>query len=146
MSITAKDYEYLYGLRKALGVSCRVTKCYGSSGLVAHRLQIGSRVLYERLLALGLTPKKSLTIPALKIPDEWFHDFLRGVIDGDGNIRWWIHPSNGREQWTVRIVSASRPFLAWIQETVKRLWRVTGGLHVRPPASEKHHPLYTLKL
>ena len=145
VNITAKDHEYLSGLRNALGVSCQVTKCYGSSGQMAHRLQIGSRALYDRLLTLGLTPKKSLTIPALNVPDEGFRDFLRGVIDGDGNIRRWQHPTNGREQWAVRIYGASKPFIRWLQATTERLWRVRGFIYYSKPQNERHHTLYTLK-
>ena len=67
------------------------------------------------------------------------------MIASDGNIRQWRHPTNGRQQWSMRIYGASPLFLQWIQETVKRLWCVTGGLTVRAPACERHHPLYTLK-
>ena len=145
VNITAKDGRYLADLRDALGVSCRVTRCYGSSGQAVHRLQIGSRVLYARLLAIGLTPRKSLTIPALSVPDERFGDFLRGEIDGDGNIRRWRHPTNGREQWAIRIYGASEPFIRWLQATVERLWRVKGFVYHRKPQSEHHHVLHTLK-
>ena len=96
--IAAKDRSYLSQLREMLGLQCRVGRVKGGYGHVAHRLQIGSRVLYDRLLAIGLTPRKSLTIQALAVPDHGFADFLRGVIDGDGNIRRWQHPTNGREQ------------------------------------------------
>ena len=145
INITAKDREFLAQGRIAIGSMGRISRKFGSMGQLAHQLQFKSRSLWNRLWDIGLTPRKSLTIGALRVPDEWFRDFLRGVIDGDGNIRRWIHPSNGREQWTVRIVSGSKPFLSWLQETANRLWCVTGGLHVRPPASERHHPLYTLK-
>ena len=67
------------------------------------------------------------------------------MIDGDGNIRRWQHPTNGREQWSVRIVGASQPFLQWIQEAAERLWGVAGGLYIRAAQSERHHPLYILK-
>src|SRR3990167_1999126 len=119
-----------------LGLQCRVGRVKGGYGHVAHRLQIGSRVLYDRLLAIGLTPRKSLTIRPLDVPDHGFADFLRGVIDGDGNIRRWQHPTNGREQWSVRIVGASQPFLQWIQEAAERLWGVAGGLYIRAAQSE----------
>ncbi len=32
-------------------------------------------------------------------------DFLRGVIDGDGNISTWIHRTNHNRQWCLRIYS-----------------------------------------
>ena len=144
VTIVAKDRDYLSQLKRQTGVSCSITKCYGSSGQLAHRLQISSRVLYDLLIAVGLTPRKSLTIGPLLVPDQFFRDFLRGVIDGDGNIRRWVHPTNARQQWTARIVSASKPFLQWIGHTVTQIWQVSGALHEerrKPP----HHSLYTLK-
>ncbi len=129
VTVVAKDGRYLSQLKRHAGLRCGVTKCYGSSGQLAHRLQIGSRVLYDRLLGIGLTPRKSLTIGQLAVPDEYFRDFLRGVIDGDGNIRRWNHPTNGREQWRLYVCGASKPFLAWLRETIERLWAVGGRIH-----------------
>lgn len=51
------------------------------------RLRIGSREMYQDLLNLGLTPKKSLTITFPdNIPHKYFNDFVRGYFDGDGCI------------------------------------------------------------
>lgn len=145
VTITAKDENYLEQLRTAARLKAGVTvQALGEQGAI-HRIQIGSKALYQRLLVIGLTPRKSLTLEPLKVPDVCFADFFRGVIDGDGNIQGWCHPTNGREQWRLQIYGASRIFLQWLQETAERLWQVTGALHVRPPASEKHHALYTLK-
>ena len=106
---------------------------------------IKRKALYEQLIALGLTPRKSLTLGSLEIPDHGFRDFLRGVIDGDGNIRRWIHPTNGREQWAVRIYGASESFICWLQATVERLWHVKGFVYHQEPKNERCHTLYTLK-
>jgi hypothetical protein len=35
---------------------------------------------------IGLTPAKSLTLGPLSVPDEYFADFFRGCIDGDGTM------------------------------------------------------------
>jgi hypothetical protein len=43
-------------------------------------------VLYDALLTIGLTPAKSLTLGPLAIPDDYFPDFFRGCIDGDGSV------------------------------------------------------------
>ena len=143
--LAAKDQRYLRAIKAAAGLSCQVTATVGGYGHRGHRLQIGSRTLYDWLLGIGLTPRKSLTLPPLQIPDARFHDFLRGVIDGDGNIRRWIHPTNGREQWTVRIVGCSRPFLSRLQNTIKRSWHLKGALHAEGRTSENRHTKYTLK-
>ncbi len=145
INITAKGREFLSQIRATIGSRGGISPKFGALGSLAHQLQFKSRALWDRLAGIGLTPKKSLTIGPLNVPDSWFRDFLRGVIDGDGNIRRWRYPTNGREQWSMRIYSASPRFLQWIRETVHRLWRVSGRVYVRAPQSPRHHPLHTLK-
>lgn len=143
--ISSKHKEFLEAIRGAIGSRggiCQQTSGFGSIG---YKLQISSRSLWARSYHLGLTPHKSLTIGPLKIPDAWFRDFLRGVIDGDGNIRCWVHSTNGREQWTVRIVGCSRPFLLWLQQMIERLWGVQGAMHTEPASCTRRHAKHTLK-
>ncbi len=145
VNITLKEREHLAQIREAIGSRGCISKKIGSSGSAAHQLQISSRAFHERLSAVGLTPRKSLTIGALVAPDEHFHEVFRGVIDGDGNIRRWHHPTNGHEQWVVRICGASEPFIQWLQATAGRLWHVKGLVYHRQPEDERHHVLHTLK-
>ena len=143
--ITAKSKAYLTRIRTFAKLPWRVTTKRSSQGHIAHRIQISSKAFYDRLTAVGLTPRKSLTIGPLDVPGSWFHEFFRGVIDGDGNIRRWQHPTNGREQWTVRIYGCSEPFLKWLRDSIDRLWRVRGGLHQEMAKDSRHHTKYTLK-
>lgn len=144
IDITAKDRDYLIRVRDAIGFQCRATEKNNGKGQIAYHIQLGSRILYDKLLGIGLTPRKSLTLAKLNVPDERFNDFLRGVIDGDGNIRRWLHPTNGHEQWTLRIYGASRPFLHWLANTTERLWSLKGGVH-KEAGKKRKNPLYTLK-
>lgn len=148
VNITSKDKRYLVRVREAVGLRCKVSDKTNGRGQGAFHMQIGSRVLYDKLLAIGLTPRKSLTLGQLNVPDSRFKDFLRGVIDGDGNIRGWRHPSNGRQQWALRVYGASKPFLQWIKETISRLWRVEAGFHKSHTDLDRRmnrQPQYALK-
>lgn len=98
VAITAKDKDFLEQIRRAAGLSCLVSENRNSRS-VCHRLQIGSRILYDKLLAIGLTPQKSLILGPLQVPDGAFSDFLRGVIDGDGGIRQ-TGESSGLSEWS----------------------------------------------
>ena len=146
VNITSKHQEFLEQIRVAIGSRGSISHKSNGTGQIAYQLQFKSRILRDRLSEIGLTPNKSLTIGPLHVPDEWFHDFLRGVIDGDGNIRRWVHPTNRREQWVVRICGASRPFIAWLQETIKYLWGIEGKIHEHIYKDGRRHPIYTLKL
>ena len=51
-----------------------------------YRLQIGSKTIFDRLIELGFTPKKSLTLIMPDVPAEFVGDFVRGYFDGDGCV------------------------------------------------------------
>jgi len=50
-----------------------------------HYVQFGDIVFYKWLLGIGLIPKKTKKMGKLKVPNEYFFDFLRGYFDGDGS-------------------------------------------------------------
>ena len=54
-------------------------------GRVYTRLRIHSKRLAEELCLLGITPRKSYTVPFLS-NISYIHEYVRGLIDGDGNI------------------------------------------------------------
>ncbi|GEM_PF-493774 len=145
INVTSVDEQYLQTIRRAIGFRGWISKKHNGSGGIAFHWNLKSKILWHRLAEIGLTPRKSLTIGALAVPDAQFNNFLRGVIDGDGNIRRWCHPMNEREQWVVRICGASEPFIRWLQITAERLWCVKGLVYHRQPANERHHTLHTLK-
>lgn len=129
IDITAKDKEFLEGLKDFLGLNYKIGLKHNSSKRVYYHIQVANKKFYNFLLFVGLKPKKSLTLRALKIPRKYFVDFLRGLIDGDGCIRRWKHPLNNREQWSLRIYSGSENFLKWLQEEIALHLKVLGRVH-----------------
>lgn len=129
IDITSKEYEFLESIKTHLGISNRIGTKYNAIKQRAYHIQIGNRNFYEFLLSVGITPNKSLTLGPLKVPNGYFVDFLRGLIDGDGCIRRWIHPSNKREQWSLRIFSGSKQFIDWLNNVAEQLLKVRGKMH-----------------
>ncbi len=144
IDITSKDYEFLKELNNSLGLTNKIgTKNKGKVN-EAHYLQFSHRNLYEFLLSVGLTPKKSLIQDKIDAPAELFCDFLRGLIDGDGSIRSWTHPSNKREQWSLRIYSPSLSFMEWLQKSIEQIFEVRGRIH-RDERKKPRVDLFVLK-
>jgi hypothetical protein len=129
IDITSKDNLFLQRIKDATGITNRICEKYNAQKQKSFHLQVGNKNLYDFLLLVGLTPHKSLTLGALKVPDCFYIDFLRGVIDGDGCIRHWRHPSNGREQWSLRIYSGSEYFVQWLTKVNVRLLKIKGRIH-----------------
>lgn len=144
IDITSKDQQILKGIQAALHLKIGITKKNNSTGQSFSRLQFSDVHFYKFLLSINLTPKKSLTLGALKIPREYFSDFFRGVIDGDGSITSWAHPINHHQQWALRIVSAAKDFIQWLQQETESYFKIIGKKYTYLPQGNRHH-LYLLK-
>lgn len=129
IDITAKEYNFLDSVRRSLKIENKIASKFNGKGQRSWHIQISNKNLYELFVKIGLKPRKSLTLGHLNIPGHGFVDFLRGVIDGDGGVRRWVHPSNGCEQWVLRIYSAAPIFSAWIKNAVETWFEVKGCIH-----------------
>jgi hypothetical protein len=122
------------------------------NGDVSYRVQIGDVAFYRWLLTIGLFPAKSYTIGPIAVPDEYFRDFFRGCIDGDGSIRVYIDSYNeyrGRQyvnqRLYVQLVSASPNFIFWIHDAITRLTGINGAVIRSKPQDSKHAAMWLLK-
>lgn len=129
IDITSKDYNFIREITNLIGMENRIGIKYGFKKQKAFRIQIANRNFYEFLESTGLTQNKSLTLGRIDVPEQFFTDFLRGVIDGDGGMQRWIHPTNGREQWNLRVASGSKNFLVWLKDIVEETIGVRGKLY-----------------
>ena len=85
-----------------------------------------------------MTKKKSKTIGELLIPKKYFSHFLRGCIDGDGNIDVFVHKESSQKQLRLRLASASNKFLEWIFEELKNNYSIIGGWTYSPKDRSWH--------
>ena len=138
MSISSIDVELLEMARRCLGIANRVARASGGWGKGGYRLQWGGRNFYQWLVGLGLTPRKSLTLGPLVVPDEYFPDFFRGCIDGDGTVLVYADRFHAAKKASyvyqrlyVSLVSASERFIAWMRQTIQRLLDLRGAVHLK---------------
>jgi len=110
----------------------------------AFRVYFGDVELYDWLKAIGLTPRKSLTLGGLAVPDEFFLDAVRGLLDGDGSIAHYVHEPNRADypgyryrRLCVRFYSASRDHLDWLRTRLSLALGIRGAL-IRQPRELKH--------
>ena len=129
IDITSKDYKFLQEIKSSLGIGNTIGNKYNNKKQKFFHIQFANRNFYDFLLSTGLMPKKSLVLKQVKVPGIYFFDFLRGLIDGDGGIQRWIHHTNKREQWNLRIASGSIKFLEWLQNKIEMLIGVKRRLY-----------------
>ena len=86
-SVSQKEPELL---RKILALMECNAKLYLSkqraTGNPIYEFHINDEQIYEDLLKLGLTPKKSLTMQFPEVPSSYVRHFVRGCWDGDGSV------------------------------------------------------------
>ena len=87
LSIAQKEPELLEKVLALMECDAKVYRGKQSlTGNPIHQFNILSEELYDDLLNLGLTPRKSRTIQFPKIPEPYVRHFIRGCWDGDGSV------------------------------------------------------------
>jgi len=129
INITSKDREMIINVKKALCIDNKIGR--KARGYEKEKkyfvIQFGDVRFIQFLNSIGLTSNKSKTISDVKIPDKYFIDFFRGVIDGDGCLDISHHPESKHPQVRIRIAGASKPFLESILKQIKKLYSTHGG-------------------
>jgi len=122
---TSKDNEQIKNFRKALGIECLIGKKAGAAKQEKKYflVQFSDVLFYEFLMSIGITPNKTKTIGGIKIPKEYFFDFLRGSFDGDGCFYSYYDPRwKSSFMYYTTFMSASREHIDWLRiEIYKRL-------------------------
>lgn len=142
INMRSSDIQLLETFKSCLNIQGKISqsKNDGWAKKPSYRVQFGNIQLYNWLLNIGLFPAKTYTIGKLKIPDEYFRDFLRGHIDGDGSIwtyqdKWntFKKPEYVYTRLWVRFLSASEEHIEWIQSKIFQLQNIKGHLWERKP-------------
>jgi hypothetical protein len=129
INFTTKDFDLALTFKSCLKLQNKIGRKGrgGSKDKKYFVIQFGDKKFYNFLLSLGLMPAKSKKLQNLNIPEGYFADFLRGCIDGDGNINISKHPESQHLQLRLRLCSASPNFLKWIKNVITKNCGVKGG-------------------
>ena len=130
LNITNKNKNILKKILEVMDSNHKIsTKSSGhESNLKYFQMQIRDKTIYNTLLKLGLTPRKSKTIRMPNIPYEFLGNFVRGCLDGDGTVTVWQDP-RWRHPWqmSTRFISGSLNFLYDMQKSLQESFGLTEG-------------------
>ncbi len=138
----SSDTQLLRTFKKCLSLTSPIkeTFCNGWAKKPAYRVQFSNVQLYRWLLKIGLFPAKTYTIGELDIPDYYFRDFLRGHLDGDGDITIYTdyyntykNPKYIYTRLYTRFRSANGKHVKWLREKIFRLSCLKGHLLEEEP-------------
>lgn len=108
-----------------------------------YTLQIGSRRIFQQLLALGFMPNKSLKVKLPDIPSDLLRHFVRGYFDGDGSVLFGVYSRKNRPgQMTVLVVrftSGSKAILVSLRKQLNNIAGIGKGSLIT--YKKNHHAL-----
>ena len=137
IGLQRRDRHWLERFRDIIAPGATLTD---NAGPNSTSLSIGSQELVHDLLALGITPRKSLTLEWPKVPESYELPFLLGYFDGDGSLMQRTGRKSGQYQWHL---VGTLPFLS----RARACLQFHAGIELKPPirANKRASPhLYLL--
>jgi len=145
----SKDIEQIQNLKKCLKLKTKIDRHMSgrkNADKIYHRVQWSDVIFYNFLLDRGLMPCKSTVIGAIKIPDCYFFDFLRGDFDGDGCFYSYFDPRwKSSFMYYLSFTSASLIYVEWLRETTNRLLGVKGHISKMGENRKDRNPIFNLR-
>lgn len=130
INLTSNDLPQLRTFMKCLNIKNKISyKTSGYTGKRSPQVQFGDILFYEFLNNIGIYSAKTKTIKAVKIPDKYIFDFLRGHFDGDGTFySYWDKRWKSSFMFYSVFISASPQHLQWIREVLKKRLNIKGHM------------------
>ncbi len=133
LTITAaeKDKNHLENVRAALH-STKVLLY--SKNTKSYRLVVNNKTICKDLMRLGVIPRKSRVVKFPEVPKSLLRHFVRGVIDGDGSVRY-VNRSRS-PYFEIVVCSGSKIFLEKMAKKISRIgisgrvWKNNNGVFI----------------
>lgn len=133
IAFTSCDLSLIQSVKKVLRVSnnIEIYQSKHANWKLRFTLQIGSKIAFNKLLAIGLTPKKSLSLVLPPVPDIFISHFIRGYFDGDGSIYYGLSKRSNRNGYArhfhLSIRCGSKNFLDNLRAKISSLYKIGQG-------------------
>ena len=144
LEFNSKDKEQVLNFVKCLNLSQKISrKTREREGIKEYyRIQFSDVKFYKFLNAIGLYSRKSKTIKKVEIPKRFLPGFPRGLFDGDGCIRTFMHPESKNIQLRICFSSASLEFLKWLREKINNELHTKGFIQKATRAYQLNYAIY----
>ena len=149
IAFVSQDAQLVETLLRCLGREPKYRMQRTRLGREIYRFQVKDAVLYRWLEHVGLTPRKSLTLGPIDVPEALFPHLVRGLLDGDGSIinKVWRADTSRQsdyyyEWFRAQFVSASRDHIDWLHARLRSALGLRGWIGTRTTAGR--HPTHKL--
>jgi hypothetical protein len=141
ITLVSKNYEMLENFKRCMKIDSKIGIHTSGVGITAFRVQFGDVLFYRFLMNIGIPPRKSKILREILIPDEYFFDFLRGHLDGDGTFySYWDPRWRSSHMFYTVFLSASKAHMEWIRTKIFEKLGIKGHF-----TATGDTPMYSLK-
>ena len=105
IQLAKKDQNLLEAIKNEIAPLSNIYKFTDKNGFNMVKLAITSLYMCNKIINLGITKRKSLTLDMPDIPIQYMSHFTRGYFDGDGSI------GKYNNQWQMSILG-TKSFLS----------------------------------
>ena len=129
INFTSKDKSLIQSFKSILRLQNKIgRKARGKDDVKKYYvIQFGDVLFYKFLIEIGITPRKSKTLASIKIPRQYFFDFLRGHFDGDGTFySYWDPRWRSSFMFYTEFISASKKHIDWLRRMLSGLLKIKG--------------------
>jgi hypothetical protein len=89
INLSYKDIKHLKRIRDRLAPRNKICVYWHNTDKGQYKkciFSVGSKYMKNRLMELGIKPRKSLDLEFPYVPKKYIRDFIRGYFDGDGGL------------------------------------------------------------
>jgi hypothetical protein len=115
LDLQPRDLHWLERFRDIIAPGAKITK----HGERSYSVSIGSKEMFQDLVALGIGPRKSNTLEWPNVPEPFVIPFLLGYFDGDGSFT--QRKNRNAYQW---LLLGTYPFLVVARDIIQHRARV----------------------
>ena len=142
LHIACDDKDVIEKIKKVLSYSGPMHQKLRFNKKISYNLRICDRVIFDDLLKLGGTERKSLTITP-RVHKSFITEFLRGFLDGDGSV--YIRNTKYPSKLAVIFYTASKPMAEFIHDNLKNIISNRFGT-IYERLSRYRNPFYSISL
>lgn len=140
LSFGSADRELVETFLRCLGRPNTYSTILTRKQALYYRIQFSDARFHRWLQTVGLTPRKSLTLAGIDVPEEHLFHCVRGLLEGDGSILRFTYDGGGKaagrryEALLTRFNSASEAHIRWLRSRLQNSLEISGNV-ARPPAT-----------
>lgn len=119
LCLKTHDKDVLIKIKEVIEFTGKIYDRVSKEGKQTSTLRVCRKSICEDIFALGMAREnKTFNTAMPDIPDEYFWDFLRGVVEGDGGI---YHRTGNTDALAINISGATKQFMVDLQSALGKI-------------------------